>query len=43
MVKVGSTGGIGNEATGTTMQKLWDSALTLGPGDEDSDLHRFRE
>ncbi|KAG9445917.1 hypothetical protein H6P81_012045 [Aristolochia fimbriata] len=34
---VGNSGGIGNEATSAMMQKFWDSALALGPLDDDED------
>ncbi|XP_068665119.1 CBS domain-containing protein CBSCBSPB1-like isoform X1 [Aristolochia californica] len=34
---VGNSGGIGNEATSAMMQKFWDSALALGPLDEEED------
>ncbi|XP_073117162.1 CBS domain-containing protein CBSCBSPB1-like isoform X5 [Elaeis guineensis] len=34
---VESTGGVGNEATISMMQKFWDSAMALGPSDDDDD------
>ncbi|MQL81490.1 hypothetical protein Taro_013959 [Colocasia esculenta] len=34
---VGSTGGIGNEATNSMMQKFWDSAMAMGPTDSNGD------
>ncbi|KAF8112544.1 hypothetical protein N665_0063s0030 [Sinapis alba] len=34
---VGTTSGIGNEATNTLMQKFWDSAMALSPDEEDDD------
>ncbi|XP_009375201.2 LOW QUALITY PROTEIN: CBS domain-containing protein CBSCBSPB1 [Pyrus x bretschneideri] len=34
---VGNTAGVSNEATTTMMQKFWDSAMTLGPNDDDEE------
>ncbi|KAK9278170.1 hypothetical protein L1049_027730 [Liquidambar formosana] len=34
---VGSTAGVNNEAASTMMQKFWDSAMALGPTDDDED------
>lgn len=34
---VGSSGAVGNETTSNMMQKFWDSALALGPVDDDDD------
>ncbi|XP_021847553.1 CBS domain-containing protein CBSCBSPB1 [Spinacia oleracea] len=34
---VGNTGGINTEATTNMMQKFWDSAMQLGPADDDED------
>nr|XP_010926835.1 CBS domain-containing protein CBSCBSPB1 isoform X2 [Elaeis guineensis] len=34
---VGSGGGLGNEATSTMLQKFWDSAMAIGPLDNDDD------
>ncbi|CAN6713586.1 unnamed protein product [Malus baccata var. baccata] len=34
---VGNTAGVSNEATTTMMQKFWDSAMALGPNDDDEE------
>ncbi|KAG1330935.1 CBS domain-containing protein CBSCBSPB1 [Cocos nucifera] len=34
---MGSSGGLGNEATSTMLQKFWDSAMAIGPLDDDDD------
>ncbi|KAL9261598.1 CBS domain-containing protein [Drosera capensis] len=40
---VGNAGGTNNEATVTMMQKFWDSAMQLGPVDDDEDTRRYME
>ncbi|ERN09863.1 CBS domain-containing protein CBSCBSPB5 isoform X1 [Amborella trichopoda] len=34
---VGSVGAVGNETTSTMMQKFWDTAMSLGPPEDDDD------
>nr|CAB3479291.1 unnamed protein product [Digitaria exilis] len=34
---VGNTGAVGSEATSTMMQRFWDSAMSIGPLDDDDD------
>ncbi|KAG0453668.1 hypothetical protein HPP92_024972 [Vanilla planifolia] len=36
---VGSSGGLGAEATNTLMQKFWDSAMSVGTFEDDDDSH----
>ncbi|XP_077212204.1 CBS domain-containing protein CBSCBSPB1-like [Tasmannia lanceolata] len=35
---VGNSGGVGNEVTTTMMQTFWDSAMALGPQDDDDSM-----
>lgn len=35
--QVGSTPGVNNEAASSMMQKFWDSAMALGPGEDDDE------
>ncbi|KAF8390664.1 hypothetical protein HHK36_025191 [Tetracentron sinense] len=37
IASVGSSGGVGNEAASTMMQNFWDSAMALGPLDDDEE------
>ncbi|RWW56531.1 hypothetical protein BHE74_00036745 [Ensete ventricosum] len=37
----GSSSGAGNETASAMMQKFWDSALSLGPLDDDDDSRRL--
>lgn len=37
---MGSSWGVGNEAS-TMLQKFWDSAMAIGPLDDDDDSQRF--
>lgn len=38
--QVGNTGGINTEATTNMMQTFWDSAMQLGPADDEEDSRR---
>ncbi|CAN6578588.1 unnamed protein product [Malus baccata var. baccata] len=40
---VGNTAGVSNEAATTMMQKFWDSAMALGPNDDDEESRRYSE
>lgn len=39
-MKVENSGGAGNETTISMMQKFWDSAMAIGPSDDDEDTRR---
>jgi hypothetical protein len=39
-IQVGSSGGSGTEATSAMMQRFWDSAMLIGPLDDDNDSRR---
>lgn len=37
---MGNSGGVANEATSSMMQKFWDSAMALGPLDDEDETLR---
>jgi hypothetical protein len=39
-IQVGSSGGSGTEATSAMMQRFWDSAMSIGPLDDEYDSRR---
>lgn len=39
--KVESRGGVGNEAAISLIQKFWDSAMAMGPLDDEDDSRRY--
>jgi hypothetical protein len=40
-MQVGNSAGSGSEATSAMMQRFWDSAMSIGPLDDDDDSRRL--